>query len=190
MSVRPYFCPYGTTGSCWAAFHAVWYLRFCPKSVENIYVLLKFDTNSGHCTWTRTYIYNKTCISLNFSWNEMCFGPKLQRKSKHPLRAINIFCRSCRVWDNIKSIIEPYMLNMPSTVGIDVFPLEAGLLARGQYSEDPPIGHLDTGFSWFPWVFKQMLIWFPRLQVATTCFSCNPPHLNLVANQFYVLCTC
>jgi hypothetical protein len=37
------------------------------------------------------------------------------------------------------------------TVGIDVFTLDAGLLARSQYSE----GHLDTGFSWFPCVFKQ-----------------------------------
>jgi hypothetical protein len=42
-------------------------------------------------------------------------------------------------------------------VGIDIFPLDAGLLARGQYSEVPATGHLDTGFSWFPRVFKQML---------------------------------
>jgi hypothetical protein len=38
------------------------------------------------------------------------------------------------------------------TVGIDVFPLDAGLLARGQYSEDPATGHLDTGYSCFPCV--------------------------------------
>ena len=29
------------------------------------------------------------------------------------------------------------------------FTLDAGLLARGQYSEGPTTGHLDTGFSWF-----------------------------------------
>jgi hypothetical protein len=40
------------------------------------------------------------------------------------------------------------------TVGIDVFPLDAKLLARGQYSEGPATGQLDTGFSWFPRVFK------------------------------------
>jgi hypothetical protein len=73
---------------------------------------------------------------------------------------------------------------------LDVFPLDAGLLARGQYSEGPATGYLDTGFSWFPRVFKQMLRWFPRLQVATTCFSCNPPDVNLVANQFHVLYIC
>ena len=26
-----------------------------------------------------------------------------------------------------------------------------------QYSEGPATGHLDTGFSWFPCVYKQML---------------------------------
>jgi hypothetical protein len=76
------------------------------------------------------------------------------------------------------------------TVGIDVFPLDAGLLARGQYSEGPATGHLDTGYSWFPRVFKQMLRWFPTLQVAATCFSCSPPDVNLVANQLHVLCMC
>ena len=35
-------------------------------------------------------------------------------------------------------------------VGIAVFTLDAGLLARSQYSEGPAAGHLDTGFSWFP----------------------------------------
>jgi hypothetical protein len=76
------------------------------------------------------------------------------------------------------------------TVSCDVFPLDAGMLARGQYSEGHATGHLDTGSSWFPRVFKQMLIWFPRLQVATTCFSCSPPEVNLVTNQSHVLCMC
>jgi len=35
-------------------------------------------------------------------------------------------------------------------VFIAVFTLDAGLLARSQYSEGPATGHLDTGFSWFP----------------------------------------
>jgi hypothetical protein len=32
-------------------------------------------------------------------------------------------------------------------VSIDVFTLDAGLLVRGQFSEGPATGHLDTGFS-------------------------------------------
>jgi len=32
------------------------------------------------------------------------------------------------------------------------FTLDAGLLARSQYSEGPATGHLDTVFSWFPYV--------------------------------------
>ena len=69
-------------------------------------------------------------------------------------------------------------------VCIVVFTLDAGLLARSQYSEGPATGHLDTGFSWFPCVYKQMLRWFPRFQVATTCFLCSPPDLNLLVNNF------
>jgi len=45
-------------------------------------------------------------------------------------------------------------------------------------------GHLDTGFSWFPCVYKQMLRWFPTFQVATTCFLCSPPDLNLLVTNF------
>ena len=65
-----------------------------------------------------------------------------------------------------------------------VFTLDAGLLARSHYSEGSATGHLDTGFSWFPCVYKQMLRWFPRFQVATTCFSCSPPDLNLLVINF------
>ena len=64
------------------------------------------------------------------------------------------------------------------------FTLDAGLLARSQYSEGPATGYLDTGFSWFPSVYKQMLRRFPRFQVANTCFSCSPPDLNLVVTDF------
>jgi len=64
------------------------------------------------------------------------------------------------------------------------FTLDAGLLARSQYPEGPAIGHLDTGFSWFPCAYKQILRRFPRLQVATTCFSCSPPDLNILVTNF------
>ena len=69
-------------------------------------------------------------------------------------------------------------------VCIAVFTLDVGLLARSQYSEGPTTGHLDTGFLWFPCVYKQMLRWFPRLQVATTCFTFSPPDLNLLVTNF------
>ena len=42
-------------------------------------------------------------------------------------------------------------------VCIAILTLYVGLLARSQYSEGPATGHLDTGFSWFPYVYKQML---------------------------------
>ena len=47
-----------------------------------------------------------------------------------------------------------------------------------------PMRHLDTGFSWFLCVYKQTLRRFPTFQVATTCFSCSPPDLNLLVTNF------
>jgi hypothetical protein len=73
---------------------------------------------------------------------------------------------------------------------IAVVTLDAGLLVRSQYSEGPATGHLDRGFSWFPCVYKRMLRRFPRFQVATTCFSCSPPDLNLVVINFILLLSC
>ena len=66
----------------------------------------------------------------------------------------------------------------------------AGLLARSQYSESPATGHPDTGFSWFPCVYNQMLRRFPTLQVATACFSCSPADLNSLDHYFIYICTC
>ena len=62
--------------------------------------------------------------------------------------------------------------------------LVAGLLARSQYPEGPVTSHLGTGFSWFPCIYKQMLRWFPTLQVATACFSRSPPDLNFLDPYF------
>ena len=59
-----------------------------------------------------------------------------------------------------------------------LYTLVAGLLARSQYPEGPDTGHLGTSFPWFPPVYKRMLRWFPRLQVATAYFSCSSPDLT------------
>jgi len=64
--------------------------------------------------------------------------------------------------------------------------LDAGLLARSQYLEGPATGHLDTGFSCFPCVYKRMLRWFPSFQVATTCLSCSPPGLNFLVTSLFI----
>jgi len=71
-------------------------------------------------------------------------------------------------------------------VCIAVLTLDAGLLARSQYPEGPATGHLDTGFCWFPCVYKQMLRWFPSFQVAATCLSCSPPDLNFLVTFFHI----
>ena len=78
-----------------------------------------------------------------------------------------------------------YLMSTCCTVCIAVLTLDAGLLARSQYPEGPATGLLDTGFSWFPCVYKRMLRWFPSFQVATTCLSCSPPDLNLLNTFFF-----
>src|SRR5215475_240963 len=72
-------------------------------------------------------------------------------------------------------------------VCIDVFALDAGLLARCHCSDVlRPATSIQVYFLCFPVSLKQMLRWFPSSQVATACFSCSPPDVNLVA-QFQVL---
>ena len=62
-------------------------------------------------------------------------------------------------------------------------------MASSQYSEGPATGHLETGFSRFPSVYKQMLRLFPTFQVATTRFSCSPPDLSLLDPYFLFMYT-
>jgi len=75
-------------------------------------------------------------------------------------------------------LVRGYLANVFVLVVLRVnccFTLDSGLLAISQNSEGPVTGHLDKGFCWFPSVYKQMLRWFPKFQVVTTCFSCSPP---------------
>jgi len=93
-------------------------------------------------------------------------------------------CNCCWLDVCIVVVILCVLLYCVCVLLVFFFTLDAGLPARSQYSEGPATGHLDTGFSWFPCVYKQMLRRFPTFQVATTCFSCNPPDLNLVVTDF------
>ena len=99
------------------------------------------------------------------------------------LVCIVVSCLVCTVVVVLCVLLSSYMYLL-YYVCIAVFTLDAGLPARSQNSESPATCHLHTGFSWLPCVYKQMLRWFPRFQVATTCFSCIPPDLNLVVTNF------
>ena len=73
------------------------------------------------------------------------------------------FCIGCILICLVCIVVAVVCVLLPSYVYllyyvcIAVFTLDAGLLATNQYSEGPVAGHLDTGFSWFPCVYKQML---------------------------------
>jgi len=87
-----------------------------------------------------------------------------------------ILCICCTLY----VFVVPYVYLL-YYVCIAVLTLDAGLLVKIQYPEGSVTGHVDTGFSWFPCVYKRMLRWFPSFHVATTCFSCSPPDLNFLA---------
>ena len=97
-----------------------------------------------------------------------------------------VYCCSCLVCIDlvVLCVLLSSYVYLPHCVCIAVFTLDAALLASSQYSEGPATGHLDTGFSRFPCVYKQTLRRFPTFQVATTCFLCSPPELNLLLTNF------
>ena len=102
-----------------------------------------------------------TCVLL-YLLNYVCFAVPVE---------LCVYCCTC--WTMCVLL---YLLNYVCAAGVT---LDAELLAISHYPEGPTTGHLDTGFSWFPLVYKKMLRRFPRFQVATTCFLCSPPDLNL-----------
>ena len=66
-----------------------------------------------------------------------------------------------------------------------LYTLFVGFLARSQYPVGPATRHLGTHFLGFlVSVYKRMLRRFPRLTVATACYSCSPPDLNLLVACF------
>jgi hypothetical protein len=98
-----------------------------------------------------------------------------------------ICCISCVFVVLLCVFVVPYVYLL-YYVCIAVLTLDAALLARSQYPEGPATDHLDTGFSWFPYVYKRMQRWFPSFQVATTCLSCSPPDLNFLVTYFFHIC--
>jgi len=93
-----------------------------------------------------------------------------------------LVCKCC--WLVVGIVVVILCVFVVLCVYFAVFTLDAGLLARSQYSEGPATGHLYTGFSQFPCVYKQTLRRFRTFPVATTCFSCSPPDLNLLVTNF------
>ena len=123
------------------------------------------------------------CTQYCLAWVFLHFVHVVKFKFVSCVLLLVLSCLVCIVVV-VLCVLLPSFVYLLYYVCIAVFTLDAGLLARSQYSEGPATDHLDTGFSWFPCVYKQMLRWFPRFQVATTCFSCSLPDLNLLVTNF------
>jgi len=69
-----------------------------------------------------------------------------------------VFCCSCLVW-----VLLSYVYLLYCVCVAFFFTLDAGLLARSQYSEGPVTGHLDTGFFLFPLCLKADAEMVPKI---------------------------
>jgi hypothetical protein len=127
-------------------------------------------------------------LFTSYSWQNNKSTVAFKLSSAYGCLLSCVYCCRCRVYCCHTMCtcftMDVLLLSYAYYVCIADVTLDAGLLASSQYSEGPATGHLDTGFSWSPCVYKQMLRWFPRFQVATTCFSSSLPDLNLVVINF------
>jgi hypothetical protein len=62
--------------------------------------------------------------------------------------------------------------------------LDAGLLARSQYSEGPATGHLDTGFFLVSLCLKANAEMVPKIPSCHYMLLMYPPDLNSVVTNF------
>ena len=62
---------------------------------------------------------------------------------------------------------------VPSSNSDDALALQSW----SQYPEGLVSGDFGKSFSFFPFAYKRMLRWFPRLHVGSACFSYRPPDL-------------
>ena len=75
---------------------------FFRKSVEQIQVSLKSDKNNGHFPWRPINIFYQFYLECEM------FQTKVVEKIKtHILCSITIVRNSCRLWDDVKSMVEP-----------------------------------------------------------------------------------
>ena len=166
---------------CILLYCTVLYLLYCTVLYCTVLYLLYCIVLYGivlYCTYC-TVLY---CIVLYCTYCIVLYFTVFYSQVSRGLCTVFIPCTLC-----VFTVPYVYLLHY---VCIAVLTLDAGLLVRSQYLEGPATGHLDTGFSWFPCVYKRMLSCFPRLQVATTCLSCSPPDLNFLVTFFSYLCTC
>ena len=143
---------------------------------------VKFGGNIWVLNWWKSKDWGKTVYAI---WWEKILETIYSTFFVFLMRIfVNCICLACIVVILCVFVV-PYVY-LFYYVCIAVLTLDARQLARSQYPEGPATGHLDTGFSWFPCVYKWMLRWFPSFQVATTCLSCSPPDLNFLVIFFFI----
>ena len=122
-----------------------------------------------HCP-SYSYVFGN---SNNILWTVYCIKVPFSYSSPHPCNLVRqgslphtnlsrgifllvlscLLCNCCRLTVCIVVVVLCVLLCVFVVLCghcCFFFTLDAGLLARSQYSEGPATGHLVTGFSWFP----------------------------------------
>jgi len=87
----------------------------------------------------------------------ICVGKNIRNYIQHflPLVLFSLCARLLTIF--VLCVLLSSYVYLLYYVCIAVLTLDAGLLARSQFPEGPATGHLNTGFSCFPCVYKRML---------------------------------
>ena len=127
---------------------------------EPVRVSLKPKRSVSEVTEQRRNETEESC-DLFRSWTKICVGKSTRNCIQYFLTVVLftfctcciLRCLVCIVVSCIVCIVVVFLCVLLSSyvyllyyVCIVVFTLDAGLLARSQYSEGPATGHLDTGF--------------------------------------------
>jgi len=140
-------------------------------------VSLLWSTN-----WTPMYTYHSHKFYAVNSPCQYCYAVSIVTPMIHPLSNLNATSIRGQADEDWNHENRPMLLWTLCVYCCFYFRCRtAGWKSVFGMSCDRPHRHR---FFWFPCVCKQMLRWFPRFQVATTCFSCNPPDLNLLVTNF------
>jgi len=109
--------------------------------LELLYVLSSFHLSMD---WSLKYLHKK-CLNVNegIAYKKVVLSCLVHNCCWFG----RVYFCSCLVW-----VLLSYVYLLYYVCIAVFFTLDAGLLARSQYSEGPATGHLYTGFSWFPCV--------------------------------------
>ena len=149
----------------------VLFTRVCVRHVDNLQLWMIVYNHQ-----TSQYVVTRHTVSIN----EIPFSSDKSDDS-HQCGAATVFQTRYQNLTLMGPCVVGTSSKYPTRCNITQFIYICKLLYMFRVVS-PPI--IRSTHNWFPFVHKQTLRWFPRLQVATACFSYSPPDLNFLDHYF------